>query len=251
MQAGLTTLNPRLHGFGDGTLVVPRETTAWKKRSNAPRRALLNNFGAAGSNAALALEEPPTSTESRNPELLRSAYLFNLSAKSAEALRRSVTLHQQFIDAHRSTLRLEDICYTTTARREIYSHRLSLSCTSMQDLIDQLNNVRISKSDSQPGDRGMTFIFSGQGAVHRGMGSELMKTSPFFRTVVQQCSAILMEFEIQSLVDFLDNDGTRSHPGSKDDEIIATQCFCVVLQYALARLVMSWGILPQYLVGHR
>ncbi|KAL8701717.1 MAG: hypothetical protein Q9224_000379, partial [Gallowayella concinna] len=94
MQAGLTNLNPRLHGFGEGRLVIPRETRPWKNKSTGPRRALLNNFGAAGSNGALILEEPPPPLViSYDLAPQRSAYLFNLSAKSAEALQRRYLLY--------------------------------------------------------------------------------------------------------------------------------------------------------------
>ncbi|KAL8730211.1 MAG: hypothetical protein Q9166_004188 [cf. Caloplaca sp. 2 TL-2023] len=250
VQAGLTQLNPRLHGFTEGKLVVPRETTPWQTWGDAPRRALLNNFGAAGSNGALSLEEPPTLADSRDPTLQRSAYLFNISAKSAEALQRSVTAHQRFLDQHMSSLLLEDICYTATARREIYTHRLSLCCSSMQDLKDQLDKVCISESNPQRRDRGIGFVFSGQGAVHKGMGKELMKTSSFFRTIVQQCNTTLIDFGVPSVIDYLDDDITQDKVRSKNDETIITQCICVVLQYALARLLMSWGIMPQHLVGH-
>ena len=251
VQAGLTKVNPRLHGFHDGRLVIPRETTPWKKRNGIARRALLNNFGAAGSNAMLILEEPPALTESRDSDLQRSAYPFNLSAKSSEALQESILLYQQFFEDYLSTLRLDDICYTATARRAVYSHRISLSSSSMQDLIDQLRQVNVPELASQTQNRGLIFAFSGQGAVYRGMGHELLKTSPIFRDIVQQCNATLVQMGVPSIIRFLDSDNGREHSLGGNEEVVVAQCACVVLEYALARLVMSWGIVPQYVVGHR
>lgn len=251
MQAGLTHLNPRLHGFKDGGLVVPRENIPWKKRNGVPRRALLNNFGAAGSNAMLVLEEPPTLTDSRHPDMLRSAYLFNLSARSPEALERSISIHQRFLDKHGPALRLDDICYTATARREVYSHRISLSCSSVQDLSDHLLKVRVPRSSSQTQDRRLVFVFSGQGASYPGMGQELLRTSPLFRNIVQQCDAILIRLGVPSVISFLNGNDSYGRLISKKEEVVITQCACVLLEYALARLVMSWGIMPQHLVGHR
>ena len=250
-QAGLTQVNPRLHGFDDGGLVIPRETMPWKKRNGVSRRALLNNFGAAGSNAMLLLEEPPKVTKTRETDVQRSAYPFNLSAKSSEALQKSVLLYRQFLEDHKSTLRLEDICYTATARREVYRHRISLSCSSVQDLNEQLRQVQWADSHFRTPDRGLVFAFSGQGAMYRGVGHDLMETSPLFRQVVQQCNKTLLQMGVSSIEDFLVNVESGDSPKGSNEEVVVTQCACVVLEYALARLIMSWGIVPQHLVGHR
>ncbi|ROT35234.1 phenolpthiocerol synthesis polyketide synthase ppsA [Sodiomyces alkalinus F11] len=59
------SLNPRLSSvMNEYNMVVSDRAQKWGGSSIRPRRALLNNFGAAGSNAALILEEPPVRRQS-------------------------------------------------------------------------------------------------------------------------------------------------------------------------------------------
>ena len=56
----LKKLNPRIPPLSQDGTVIDTELTSWSAPSDgSPRLALLNNFGAAGSNGALILEEAP------------------------------------------------------------------------------------------------------------------------------------------------------------------------------------------------
>ncbi|KAI1528845.1 Polyketide synthase modules, partial [Pyrenophora tritici-repentis] len=61
-QASFQHLNPRLSSIADHNIMIPTRVMDWNSTHDSPRRALLNNFGAAGSNAALILEECRTTT---------------------------------------------------------------------------------------------------------------------------------------------------------------------------------------------
>ncbi|EEY23691.1 phenolpthiocerol synthesis polyketide synthase ppsA [Verticillium alfalfae VaMs.102] len=64
-QGSFQTLNPRLTPLAnEHNFVVPNSPRKWTRTKGHPRRALLNNFGAAGSNAALILEEAPREVSS-------------------------------------------------------------------------------------------------------------------------------------------------------------------------------------------
>lgn len=80
-QVGFVELNPCFTDISDAGIVISRKSEMWKYSSSRPKRALLNNLGAAGSNVALLLEDLKR-VDSRDQEFDdRSAYVFNVSAK--------------------------------------------------------------------------------------------------------------------------------------------------------------------------
>ena len=126
VQAGLIDLNPQLSRIERKGILTPRETQVWEQSSSGPRRALLNNFGAAGSNAALILAETRDLATSEEAVNARSANIFNLSAKSMHALEAFLKEHRIFLSALDKEVKLRDVCYAVSARRRVYSYRLSV-----------------------------------------------------------------------------------------------------------------------------
>lgn len=250
LQAGLRTLNARITGLDSKNLVIPRETTPWSQYHQDPRRAILNNFGAAGSNTALLLEEPaaaPSRPFQCQPS--RSAYVFSLSAKSVPALQESVLLHRQFLELEQTEVSLRDVCYTATARRCMYDTRISVACRSIEDLKQRLQNTDLREISEMDRPKTPIFVFSGQGASHRGMGRELLETCPTFREWVLKCDMILQRFAVPSVLDYLSTEPTSDDPDEQD--VCLIQCACVTLEYALAKLLISWGLMPSHVIGHR
>ena len=250
IQANLKTLNPQLGDLEKGGIIVPRISSLWEPRASRPRRALLNNFGAAGSNAVLVLEEriKPKAVHTAIED--RTTYLFNLSAKTKEALEISVGQYQQFLKNGPTGSRLKDICYTATARRQPYDHRISIICSSPDDLQKKLGQANIIDSKSVTKSRPVVFIFSGQGSLYHGMGKDLLKTSSFFKATIMHCNIVLQELGFNSIIDYISG---NLAPNSVLDvsDIITSQCACFALEYSVAQLLMSWNIIPDYVVGHR
>ena len=83
------------------------------------------------------------------------------------------------------------------------------------------------------------------------MGQELMSTFPPFRDIIMSCDRIIRELAYPSILSMLYKDQAGMEALSDVEQIIASQCACVALEYALARIFMSWGMMPDYVVGHR
>lgn len=249
-QASFATLNPCLEGIDDAGIRIPRDSQAWEHSASRPRRALLNNFGAAGSNVALLLQEARRPTAYMEEKDERSAFIFNISTKNKHALEKSLKQHQDLFSTTNEQLNLKDICYTVSARRQVYSHRFSVICSSIPDLKAKLENVDINSIKPAKAAKSRIFVFSGQGAIYQGMGSELMKTAPLFRRIILECDNIVQKVGLPSMLDYFKRSEFSS---SLDDEgdVAVSQCACVSLEYALAKLLISWNIKADYAVGHR
>ncbi|OBS25289.1 hypothetical protein FPOA_05822 [Fusarium poae] len=256
-QGGLENMNPALGDLQSSGLVVPRRNIPWNKSRSGPRRAILNNFGAAGSNASLLLEEwleSPANNSRRNGEDKRSSYVFNISAKSNKALLLSVGRHIETLKKQMERgPSLEDICYTATARRQQYDHRVSVTCSSKTELISKLEQHQATVSKATLQASSTVFVFTGQGGIYSGMGRELMYTYPPFRDVIKSCDRIVqgLGLECPSILNYI-------LPGTEDElaslshieHLMVSQCACVALEYALAKTFISWGIKPDHVIGH-
>ncbi|KAJ5170457.1 uncharacterized protein N7500_003240 [Penicillium coprophilum] len=244
-QVGLKYLNPKLTALASNNIRITTVGQDWPTGQDGEvRRALLNNFGAAGSNAALILEEYSSPLAVKLPS--RTAYNLIVSAKTEGALQLILhALREMLLSGSNITIR--NLCYTLTARRQVYDYRVSLVCKSTSHLLEQLANppgVTCCKSNLKPR---VIFVFSGQGSFYVGMGKVLLSTSPVFQQTVQQCDLILQNLDYPEIMPIIR--GTQvPRPGK--EHLVLSQVACFVVEYALAYLWLSWGVQPELLIGH-
>lgn len=249
-QGGLKVIHPRWKKLDETGLVIPQQGGKWRASATGLRRAMLNNFGAAGSNAALLLEEAAMFPDSRPSTRTRSALVFNLSAKTPIALQDTIEDHLEFLEGKRD-VDLMDICYTATARRQVYDYRISLVCASMDDLKTKLRNVEAAKVRTFENKRNMIFVFTGQGSIYPGMGEELMWSSSLFREWVLRCDTMIQQLGYDSILPYVNSKESKDILKAFSNPLVTSQLACVVVEYALAQLLISFGITPNCVIGHR
>ncbi len=245
MQISLRTLNPMIPPLHLDNTVISTVNLSWDSAAvGAPRFALINNFGAAGSSAAMVVEEYISTPTQRHSTSI-SSYVFGLSAKDALALGRLRTNLIQWLEVN-PQVSLADLSYTLMARRQAYVYRLVVTAGTTEELISRLNDAmpaHVPKHQNFP----VVFVFSGQGAQYRGMGSSLYRSSPLFKKHIDECDAILRGLGFLGILSVITGDDQNKD--SNEEEAIQTAMFA--LEYALAMVWMSWGIVPIALVGHR
>ncbi|MEV4378491.1 SDR family NAD(P)-dependent oxidoreductase [Streptosporangium sp. NPDC049644] len=90
---------------------------------------------------------------------------------------------------------------------------------------------------------GVVFVFPGQGAQWRGMGSALLEQEPVFAAAIRECELALEPYTDRSVTDVL--------AGRADaDRIDVVQPALFALQIGLARLWAANGVVPAAVVGH-
>ncbi len=93
----------------------------------------------------------------------------------------------------------------------------------------------------------IVFMFSGQGSQYYQMGRDLYDTNPVFRQWLDKLDAIVKKLAGYSVIESLyAQDASKSVP-MKDIEL--SHPAIVMVEYALAKTLMSAGLKPDYLLG--
>ena len=197
-------------------------------------------------NATLPLAAPPLAPVSPD----QSPLVLPISAHTPEALRTLAAGYRDLLKQN-STPPLT-LCAAAATRRSHLAHRLCLVGESRRALFDSLNAF-LRGEHSPSAFTGETssatapvFVFSGQGPQWWGMGRELLHASPVFRAKIDECDALLREFDGWSLFEEL----SRDERSSRIQQTNIAQPAIFALQVALAALWESLGIRPAAVVGH-
>ena len=245
-QISLRTLNPGIAPLAADNTVVPAVNVPWyQAKGGTPRIALMNNFGASGSNAAVLLEEHMSAHSPLHGSLDGTCYVFGLSAKTGsalEALRSKYLAWLQDIPAQR----ILDLAYTMTARRQVYAYRLAVTARNPIELANALAAAPLVRAVSKA--PRVVFVFTGQGAHYHGMGRSLYLTSPIFKRSIDECQKILILSGFAGIVPLIT---ANLADDSRETDVEGSQSAVFSIQFALAKLWMFLGIQPVAIVGHR
>ena len=84
------------------------------------------------------------------------------------------------------------------------------------------------------------------------MGKELYESQPLYRKIVDQCAEILadeMGFDIREKI-FLQEGQSLEEAKTELSQTFIAQPALFVVEYALSKLLESWGLRPSAMLGH-
>ena len=235
--------NPQIN-FADSPFYVNDKLAEWKSE-DSPRRAGVSSFGLGGTNAHIVLEEAPCIQKKYRT---RSQHLITLSAKTPTALSQLETDLLQFLKDH-PDLNPGSLANTLQLGRTDFKYRTSLVGESIKDLTNILEKRDPIRLFSQPVSvpQKVVFMFPGGGSQHTNMGKDLYREEAVFRQTVNECLALLENKFNLSLKNILYPNHDRLEP-ILDPLAGITLLFSI--EYATAKLLMSWGIQPEAMIGH-
>ena len=243
-----TQPNPKID-FANSPFYVNTHLTEWK-RNGVPRRAGVSSFGVGGTNAHVVLEEAPAA-EPSGPS--RPSQLLLLSARSSSALDSATGNLAAHLKSNPG-LNLADVAFTLQNGRRDFKHRRMLVCQDPADAataLEKLDPKRVFTQSQELRDQRVVFVFPGQGAQAVNMGAELYRTESIFREEIDRCAELLrsdLGLDLrQVLYPALDQ------AKNAEEQLLQTrltQPALFAVEYAMAKLWMSWGIKPAAMIGH-
>jgi amino acid adenylation domain-containing protein len=240
--------NPKID-FLHSPFYVNTRLAEWE-RENGPRRAGVSSFGIGGTNAHVILEEAPSDD---SIGACRPWQLLLLSAKTATALETAADNLGAYLLANDS-VSLPDVAHTFQVGRASFSHRSFVVAENNADAAAALKEWQVRSSAASVVSRAgwpVAFLFPGQGSQYVNMGKQLYAHEPLFRELVDECSELLqpnLQLDLRSVL----YPTSEKHGWAEAElrETRTTQPALFVVEYALARMWMSWGLLPERMLGH-
>lgn len=176
-------------------------------------------------------------------------YVYGCSARNEQLLERARDEMLSFLQhLQNEDIRLSDICYTSTARRVLQSHRLSITAASLPQLVHGLETARIVEVPDQPPP--VVFLFSGQGSQFVGMGQDLLRLLPTFQETVFRCHELLLGWGHPGCLDVIQPENKETLDIRDVCVMRSLQCGVFVLEVALARSLVRLGVQPALVAGH-
>ena len=241
-----TRLNPSLPGDLDQRNVnIPYTAASWGPSSEQTRLAMVNNFGAAGGNTSIIVEE--AKPQPRTGEDPRPAQVITVSAKTALSLLENIKRLVDWVETQRD-LSIADLSYTLSARKMHYNYRVSILATSRNEAVDLLRphiETSLTQKPLSGKQSPVAFAFTGQGTFYTGIGAQLYRDSYLFRQQLGQLDSLARRQNFPSFLSIVA--GT-----CRTDEVstVSMHLAIVCAEIALARLWESLGVKPSLVIGH-
>ncbi|KAJ4294953.1 hypothetical protein N0V88_005193 [Collariella sp. IMI 366227] len=225
---------------------IAMQTTPWPRTKSSPsgkRRAFVNNFGAAGGNSSVLLEDaPPQLNLGADP---RPLHIVAVSAKSQAALKRNICALVDYLKANPGTS-IGSLSYTTTARRVHHNFRVAVTGKTIHDINKGFELAETREQYSVQNGVPIGLCFTGQGAQYLGMGRRLLEI-PRFRCFVVELDELVRLQHFDPILHIIEGSCTTPLEQLPSAMVqLATTC----LQMALGKFWRSLGITPQLVVGH-
>ncbi|WP_330230966.1 condensation domain-containing protein [Nocardia sp. NBC_00508] len=230
--------NPELR-LDRSPFVAPTEYRPWEW--DGLRYAGVSSFGVGGTNAHVVVHEAPAvaAAPSRfGPQVLL------LSANTREALAESQGRLAAHLDAN-PELDLLDVAYTLDRGRKPHQVRAATVVNDRGTAARALTGRGNEPKTVLDPDPAVAFLFPGQGTQHLGMARDLVESEPVFAETFNRC---LDEFHRLS-----GRDIRSAIFGSDPARLNRTdyaQPAIFAVEYALAKLLESYGVRPAALIGH-
>ena len=237
-----TRPNPQID-FASSPFFVNTTLARWTPPAGVPRRAGVSSFGIGGTNAHVVMEQAPAVAPSPAPS--RPEQLLVLSARTATALDAAARRLAAHLEQNPEQA-LADVAWTLQQGRRGFAHRRAVvartHAEAAQALVDPARGVAGQAGSEAPS---AVFLFPGQGAQYAGMARGLYEREPVFRGELDRCADILRPHLGLDL-----RDAVFSDDAERLKQTALTQPALFAVEYAIARQWMSWGIVPEAMIGH-
>ncbi|ASW90354.1 type I polyketide synthase [Mycobacterium marseillense] len=234
-----------------GAVSLLTEAQPWG--AERPRRAGVSSFGISGTNAHVIIEAVPSETRPSPVQVTERPAVpvlpWVVSAKSPSALKsQAARLATHLRD--QPDLDVADVAWTL-AGRSTFEQRAVIVGDDRDRLLAGLDELAadelapsIVRGTAAPGGK-TVFVFPGQGSQLLGMGRGLHGAYPIFAEAFDAVLAELDQHLLRPLRDVM---------WGNDESLLNTTEFAqpalFAVEVALFRLLESWGIHPDFVMGH-
>lgn len=255
VQANFSTLNPKISSLDVDMVAIPTWTQKWESTFQI---ACINNYGAAGSNAAMIVCQPTSEMSTslgqklKLPHVSLPKYPLFISANSPTSLSAYCAALQEKLPQLSSGLLEKDVIPSITfnladKQNRSLPHLLATTVSSLAELKTQLNDGAAGSSTSQSETsskaKPVVLVFGGQVNNAIGLSKDVYESSVLLRSHLDHCDKALRSAGLKGLYPHI----FRAEPV---EDIVNLHTMLFSLQYACAKSWMDSGLKVDALVGH-
>jgi acyl transferase domain-containing protein/thioesterase domain-containing protein/acyl carrier protein len=245
---GYEAPNPAID-FDNSPFMVNDRLTDWTPRKG-PRIAGVNSLGVGGTNAHAVVQEAPARPASEASDW--PFQLITVSGRNKAALDANTAALAEVLQAN-PDMDLADVAHTLHTGRRAFERRRIVVAETSQDAAEKLQKsdpreVFTHKALANPT---AVFMFPGGGAQYAGMARDLYETEPVFADWIDAGLDILapkLDYDIRAL--WLPDPQDQAQADERLKTPSAQLPLIMIVEVALAKLLQSWGVAPDVLIGH-
>lgn len=241
--------NPSLNMVAEDRIEIVTKARKW---DTSFRAALINNYGASGSNASMIVTQAPSrATETATRRVSTPIdFPFRIFGRDLRALKEYSGKLRQYLLQPKAGQDMSianvafNVCHQSNTSLE---NAWNISCRSMDHLLDSLKALEAGDINAgqlvQPQPRPVILCFGGQISTHVGLSREVYDSVAVLRFWLEQCDQVFHSLGYETIF-----------PGIFEKEPIEDpvklQTLLFAMQYSCAKAWIDCGIQPVAVVGH-
>ncbi|KAJ5388986.1 Acyl transferase/acyl hydrolase/lysophospholipase [Penicillium cataractarum] len=248
-QANFSQLNPSIPPFGNELIDIPRQLTEWPSAVSSKAVAMVTNYGAAGSNAAIVIEQRAESFSSPHQTSLHPSEVpVILAANSADSLRSYCETLISYL-RHGQKHDCVDLAYNLAIKqsRDLeYTNAFTVPSSDVTALLAKLGSLsqesRVTKrqnSSRLP----VILCFGGQNGDAAHISEELFNRCELLQYHLMECERACQALDLPGLF-------PRIFDPSPIDDIVTLHCILFAIQYSSAKSWLDSGLKVDRIIGH-
>lgn len=248
VQANFTSLNPKIPALEPDRIEIPLSTHEWDTDFQV---ACVNNYGAAGSNAAMIVCQPPvvaSYSQSRDYETsIGSRIPIFISAYSEESLKAYCVALQKTVPSSAAPKNfLPSLAFNLAYKQNrSLSHVISTTVSDLTDFDSKMDAVISGKLQPRVNAKAQPVVLCFGGQVNNtvGLSKEVYDASNLLRLHLNNCDNALRSMGLNGLYPDI-------FQTSPVEDTVKLHCQIFSLQYSCAKSWMESGLHVDAVVGH-
>ena len=251
-QPSFNKINPNIDASPSDKIEISTSVKSWKADFRA---ALINNYGASGSNATLVVTQAPNANGKAEQNITvqtpNMKHPFYFSGLDASALRRYSKRFLEFLQSKSTSGKNTSVVnlafQLSRQSNRTLNQALICSCSSIGELGEKLTKFQhgsetLTATTRKP-TRPVVLCFGGQISMFVGLDRQIFESVKILRNYLDQCDAVCLSLGLDSIYPSI-------FQRSPVADIVILQITLFAIQYSCARSWIDCGVHVAAVVGH-